>query len=65
MSTTPLLTIDQMALKLGVSKITLYRWVGQGKIPYAKLPGRLVRFDENEVTRWLNERKVTPKGVGQ
>jgi excisionase family DNA binding protein len=54
-----------MALKLGVSKITLYRWVGQGKIPYAKLPGRLVRFDENEVTRWLNERKVTPKGVGQ
>lgn len=39
-----LLTIEEAARYLGVSKLTLYGWVSQGKITYIKV-GRFVNFE--------------------
>ena len=53
-----LLTPEQIAAKLGVKLSTIYQWTHQGFIPYVKL-GRLVRFREADVTRWLEARSTS------
>jgi excisionase family DNA binding protein len=50
-----LLTPQQMAGKLGVAVSTIYQWTHTGFIPHVKL-GRLVRFRESDVEKWLNNR---------
>jgi excisionase family DNA binding protein len=44
--------IRQLSAYLNVKPSTLYAWVAQGKIPCRKIH-RLVRFDPNEIDRWL------------
>jgi excisionase family DNA binding protein len=49
-----LLTIDQLAERLGVS-IRHIRWlVAERRVPYLKV-GWLVRFDPAEITAWLDD----------
>ena len=43
-----LLTIDDVAGLLKISKSTLYRWVNKREIPFVKLGGKL-RFNEDEI----------------
>jgi len=43
---------DEACDFLKLKKSTLYSWVFQGRIPYFKL-GRLLRFWESELLRWL------------
>jgi len=50
-----LLTPQEMADCLGVEKSTIYQWTHQGFIPHIKL-GKLVRFREGDVTKWLDSR---------
>jgi excisionase family DNA binding protein len=50
-----LLTPEQMAEKLGVKLCTIYQWTHEGYIPHLKL-GRLVRFREADINRWLDKR---------
>jgi len=52
-----LLTIDDLAKMLSVSKSTIYRWVHYGFVPHFKIGGA-VRFDEGAIQRWLREREV-------
>ncbi|MFH1381235.1 MAG: helix-turn-helix domain-containing protein [Candidatus Omnitrophota bacterium] len=52
---------QQLAKLLGISKKTVYDWIFTKKIPYYKV-GRLVRFNPDEICRWLQERKVEPYG---
>ncbi|MFY0567091.1 helix-turn-helix domain-containing protein [Archangium lansingense] len=47
-----LLTVEEAAETLKVSRKTLYAWVSQGKVPYKKL-GALVRFSRGELTAWV------------
>jgi len=54
-----LLTVDEVAKVLSVKKSTLYQWVHLRLIPHIKV-GRFVRFKEEEIERWLKERKVKP-----
>ena len=44
-----------MADILGVKPSTIYQWTHQGYIPHVKL-GRLVRFSEAAVMKWVEER---------
>ena len=46
------LDITSLAERLGIKRSTLYTWAEQGSIPHLKL-GRLVRFDSDEIDRWL------------
>lgn len=52
------LTIDELAAYLKVSKSSLYKWLTQGKIPGQKL-GKHWRFSKPVIDRWLanTERK--------
>lgn len=51
-----LISIDELANNLGMSKETIYQWTSMKVIPFYKV-GRLVRFDEQEIDSWLTERK--------
>jgi excisionase family DNA binding protein len=54
-STIPhLLTIDQLAERLGITVRHVRRLVAERRVPYVKV-GRLVRFDPSEIARWLRD----------
>jgi excisionase family DNA binding protein len=55
------LTISQLAARLGVSRWTLYSWVGSGVLPHFRL-GRQLRFDASEVDEALRARRSIPPG---
>jgi len=52
-----LLTIQQAAQVTGISVPTLYKWVGQRKIPHIKL-GRLVKFHPTKLEEWIKQQPV-------
>jgi excisionase family DNA binding protein len=51
--------IKEAAKYYGLKVSTLYQWVSQKKIPYYKL-GRLVKFDLNELDKFIEKTKVNP-----
>lgn len=55
-----LLTIKEVAEVLKVSHRTISDWVYKRKIPYIKV-GRVVRFDQQKIENWINNRTVTAK----
>jgi excisionase family DNA binding protein len=48
-----LLTIDQLAERLGVSIRHVRRLIAERRVPYVKV-GWLVRFDPAEIASWLD-----------
>jgi excisionase family DNA binding protein len=48
-----LLTIDQLAERLGVSIRHVRRLIAERRVPYVKV-GWLVRFDPAEIAAWLD-----------
>ena len=52
-----LLTPQEIADVLGVSKSTIYQWTHQEFIPHVKL-GRFVRFRQSQVEKWLAQREI-------
>lgn len=51
------LGIKELAEYLGIPKGTLYVWTCYKKIPYFKI-GRIVKFDLEEIEKWLKNKKV-------
>ena len=51
-----MLSIEETADFLGISKNTLYEWIVQKRIPHLKV-GRLVKFRREELDEWLKKRK--------
>ena len=49
-----ILTIDELAAYLRISKSTLYKLVREGKIPSQKV-GRHWRFKKTAIDRWLED----------
>lgn len=59
-----LLTTDQLAAELGVSKRTLDHWRYMGSGPdYCKLGGR-VRYRRDAVEQWISASTISPSGRG-
>jgi excisionase family DNA binding protein len=52
------LTIEELAIYLKISKSTLYKLVREGKIPSQKV-GRHWRFLKKSIDRWLEETRPT------
>jgi excisionase family DNA binding protein len=52
-----ILTIGKLSKYLSVSPNTIYSWISRKKIPYIKL-GRLVRFNRQDIDKWVQEKKV-------
>ena len=52
MSEKPYLLVSEVAAKLRVSKITVYRMINSGEIP-AKKFGKQWRFDPEEIMEWV------------
>ena len=55
-----LVSITEMARRLGVAKNTLYDWCAVRKIPHIKL-GKFLRFDLAEIDAWLQAKRVMLK----
>lgn len=51
-----LIDIQALSALLSVKPKTIYDWVHRRYVPFVKI-GRLVRFDENEIRRWIEERR--------
>jgi excisionase family DNA binding protein len=49
----PLLTIDQLAQRLGTSARHVRRLVAERRVPYIKV-GKFVRFDPDDIAGWLD-----------
>ena len=52
-----LLSPQELSAALNVSIETVYAWTSQKRIPYIKM-GRLVRFNADEVNKWLERQRV-------
>jgi excisionase family DNA binding protein len=48
-----LITIDQLADRLGVTERYVRRLIAEKRVPYRKL-GKLIRFAEHEIAAWLD-----------
>lgn len=55
-----LLTIDEAAKYLGISKLTLYGWVSARKLGHVKM-GRLVKFKQAQLDAWIDQHTVKPR----
>jgi excisionase family DNA binding protein len=58
-----LLTARAVAEQLGLSAETVLRWTRDGKLPAFRLPGGAIRFREDELDAWLQERATPRRGV--
>ena len=58
---TRLMSAKEVAPRLGVAEGTIYQWVMQKRIPFIKV-GRALRFDEKDISDWLNRNKVAAHG---
>jgi excisionase family DNA binding protein len=54
-----LLSIEEVATRLGVGVRHIRRLVHERRIPFIKW-GHLLRFDPVEITRWIDESRVPP-----
>ena len=49
----------ELSQYLSIAVQTVYEWTSQKKIPFVKL-GRLVRFDQQEIDKWMKTQRVEP-----
>ena len=59
-----LMSIEDLAAYLGVSKRTIYKYIAGGDCPpYIKLSKKNISFDRADVDVWLLSKKVNPKEI--
>ncbi len=57
-----MLTVTEVANKLNVSKMTIYRWIVKDKLKAYKMSRIMLRIAEEDLEKFLQERRV--KGCG-
>jgi excisionase family DNA binding protein len=50
-----LLTVRELAERLGISLGTVYHWLSQGRLPAIRFSKRCVRFRESDVQQLLDQ----------
>ncbi len=53
-----LMTMDQLAERLGVTHRHVRRLVDERRVPFLRV-GRFIRFDPAEISAWLDRTRVT------
>jgi len=56
-----LITMADVALRLGTSERHVRRLVAERRIPIVKV-GRFVRFEDHEIEHWIDDHRVAPSG---
>ena len=54
-----LLTMDELAERLGVTHRHVRRLVAERRVPFLKV-GRFIRFDPAKIAAWLERSRVNP-----
>ncbi len=54
------LSVDEIAVYLGISKETVYRWLDRGSIPAHRV-GKLWKFKPSEVDTWVKSGAASAK----
>lgn len=52
-----MLTLDDVSVLTGLSKIHLYRLTCKKEIPHYKPNGKIVFFDRKEINEWMRQNK--------
>jgi len=52
-----LMTLDDLAAYLKVSRRTIYEWLKSGKVPAVKMIGQW-RFKKEKIDSWLEEKTI-------
>jgi excisionase family DNA binding protein len=52
-----LLTVNELSALLSAHKMSIYKWVRQGRIPHLRV-GSGLRFDPRALAQWLERRTV-------
>jgi predicted DNA-binding transcriptional regulator AlpA len=53
--------IEWLMQRLGIkSRNTIHTWVHRKLIPHVRIAPRMVRFDPDEIERWIASRQVVP-----
>jgi excisionase family DNA binding protein len=50
-----LLSVTELAERLGISPGTAYHWLSQGRLPCVRFSSRCVRFRESDVEKMLEQ----------
>jgi excisionase family DNA binding protein len=56
-----LLTVRELAERLGISAGTAYHWLSQGRLACVRLSSRCVRFRESDVEKMLEQLAQAPE----
>ncbi len=55
----------ELAEILGISVFTIDSWVSERReIPFIKM-GKRVKFDLNDIQKWIEKNKIPPRDVGE
>jgi excisionase family DNA binding protein len=57
------LSVEEIAVYLGVYPDTIYKWIERKKMPAHKV-GRLWKFLASDVDRWVKEGQAAQQGKG-
>ena len=57
-----MMTAREVAEELSVCTETVLRWTRQGKLPGFRLPGGALRYREDDLLEWLEDRQVKEDG---
>ena len=61
-----LMSIEDLAIYLGDSKRTIYKYIASGDCPpYIRLSSKNIKFDREDVDEWLASKKIQPKNGGK
>lgn len=56
-----LMSIEDLAVYLGDSKRTIYKYIASGECPpYIKISSKNIKFDRADVDDWLESKKIHP-----
>ena len=57
-----LMSIEDLAVYLGDSKRTIYKYIASGDCPpYIRISSKNIKFDRADVDAWLNTKKISPQ----
>ena len=57
-----LMSIEDLAVYLGDSKRTIYKYIASGECPpYMRISAKNIKFDRADVDAWLESKKVVPQ----